>query len=79
MPSFALPSARAEASRRNGAMSRGPKAPEGKARSSQNALKHGFRAQKHVVLPGEIATEFEALEAARAARRPRLISCPARD
>jgi hypothetical protein len=56
--------ARAEASRRNGAKSSGPKSPEGKARSAQNALKHGFRAQKHILLPGESASEFAALEAA---------------
>jgi hypothetical protein len=64
MPSFGLPSARAEASRRNGAKSRGPKTPEGKGRSAQNALKHGLRAQKHVVLPDEDAAAFKALEAA---------------
>ena len=64
MPSFGLPSARAEASRRNGAKSCGPKTPEGKTRSAQNALKHGFRAQKHIVLPSEDAAAFEALEAA---------------
>jgi hypothetical protein len=64
MPSFGLPSARAEASRRNGAKSRGPKTPEGKARSAQNGLKHGFRAQKHIVLPGESAAEFQAFEEA---------------
>ena len=58
-----LSAARAEASRRNGAKSRGPKTPQGKARSSQNALKHGLRAQKYVVLPNENATEFKALEA----------------
>ena len=59
-----LSPARAEASRRNGARSRGPKTPEGKARSAQNALKHGLRAQKCVVLPGEDAAAFAALEAA---------------
>jgi hypothetical protein len=36
----------------------------GKARSSQNALKHGLRAQKYLVLPEEDAGEFAALEAA---------------
>ena len=56
--------ARAEASRQNGAKSRGPKTAEGRARSAQNALKHGMRAQKHLVLPDEDAAEFDALEAA---------------
>jgi hypothetical protein len=59
-----LSPARAAASRRNGAKSRGPKTPEGKARSCQNALKHGLRAQKHMVLPGESPAAFEALETA---------------
>ena len=65
-PRAAVPvsNARAEASRRNGAKSRGPKTPEGKARSAQNALKHGMRAQKYVVLPEEDAAAFAALEAA---------------
>jgi hypothetical protein len=65
-PRAAVPvsNARAAASRRNGARSRGSKTPEGKARSSQNALKHGLRADKHVVLPDEDAAEFHALEAA---------------
>ena len=56
--------ARAEASRKNGTKSRGPKTPEGKARSAQNALKHGMRAQKYVVLPEEDADEFAELQAA---------------
>jgi hypothetical protein len=55
--------ARAEASRRNGAKSRGPRTPQGKARSSRNALKHGLRAQKHVVLPQEDAAEFARFQA----------------
>ena len=65
-PCAAVPvsNARAEASRRNGAKSRGPKTPEGRARSAQNALKHGMRAQKHLVLPDEDGAEFAALEAA---------------
>ena len=59
-----ISNARAEASRKNGARSRGPKTAEGKARSAQNALKHGMRAHKHVLLPQEDAAEFAALEAA---------------
>jgi hypothetical protein len=59
-----LAAARAAASRRNGAKSRGPKTIEGKARSAQNALKHGFRAQKFVVVGGENPQEFAALETA---------------
>ena len=55
--------ARAEASRKNGAKSRGPKTLEGKARSAQNALKHGMRAQEYIVLAEEDAGEFAGLEA----------------
>jgi hypothetical protein len=65
-PGAAVPvsNARAEASRRNGARSRGPRTPEGKARAAQNSLKHGMRAQKYLVLPEEDAKEFAGLEAA---------------
>jgi hypothetical protein len=56
--------ARAAASRKNGAKSRGPKTAEGKARAARNALKHGLRAGKHVLLPDEDSAEFEALETA---------------
>ena len=65
-PRAAVPmsNARTEASRKNGAKSRGPKTAEGKARSARNALKHGMRAQKHVVMPQEDGAEFAALEAA---------------
>ena len=56
--------ARAAASRRNGAKSRGPKTPAGKARSAQNALRHGMRALRYVVLPDEDGVAFQALEAA---------------
>jgi hypothetical protein len=42
----------------------GPGRPQSKARSAQNALKHGMRAQKYLVLPDEDAAEFAGLEAA---------------
>jgi hypothetical protein len=57
-----ISNARAEASRKNGAKSRGPKTEEGRTRSAQNALKHGMRAEKYVLLPDEDAAEFAALE-----------------
>jgi hypothetical protein len=59
-----LSPARAEASRRNGAKSRGPVTPEGKARSSRNALTHGLCAEHHVVVEGESPEKFAAFEAA---------------
>jgi hypothetical protein len=59
-----LSPARAEASRRNGAKSKGPKTAEGKARSARNALKHGLRAEKFVVVGDEDPQEFAAFEAA---------------
>jgi hypothetical protein len=65
-PRAAVPisNARAVASRKNGAKSRGPRTAEGKARAAQNAVKHGMRAQKYVVLPDEDAVEFAALQTA---------------
>jgi hypothetical protein len=59
-----ISSGRAEASRKNGAKSRGPRTEEGRARSAQLSLKHGMRAQKYVLLPDEDAAEF-----ARSTRR----------
>ena len=56
-----LSAARAAANRRNGAKSCGPKTPEGKARSAKNALKHGLRAEKFVLLHDEDAGAFEAM------------------
>jgi hypothetical protein len=52
-------SARAAASRANGAKSRGPRTPEGQARASQNALRHGLRATKHLLLAGESPAELK--------------------
>lgn len=47
------------ANRENALKSTGPKTPEGKSRSSMNALKHGLSAQTMVV-PGEDAAQLEA-------------------
>jgi len=60
--SISLSPARAAASRRNGARSQGPRTSTGKARSAQNALRHGLCAQKFVVLRDEDAQAFAALE-----------------
>jgi hypothetical protein len=60
----AVSNARAAASRKNGARSRGPRTAEGKARAAQNAVKHGIRALKYVVLPDESAADFHAFEEA---------------
>jgi hypothetical protein len=57
-------SARAAASRANGAESRGPRTAAGKARSSQNALRHGLCAKKHLLLPDDSRAQFAALETA---------------
>ncbi len=64
---------RAEISRRNGRLSRGPKSPETKLRSRMNALKHGMTAR--ILLPGEdedafrrhVADFLDALEPRNAA------------
>lgn len=41
--------------------STGPTSPDGKARSSQNSLKHGLCSQK-LILPNENAAEFEEVK-----------------
>jgi len=51
---------RIRASRENGALSNGPKTPEGKLRSSQNNFRHGILAQT-IVLGDEDGDAFNEL------------------
>jgi hypothetical protein len=51
---------RKRSSRANGSLSRGPVTPEGKQRSSQNAVTHGLLATC-LVLPGESSDEFQSV------------------
>ena len=51
---------KSETARLNGAKSHGPKTPEGKAKSSQNALRHGLTAN-FPTLPTESEEDFQTL------------------
>ncbi len=51
--------AKLAANARNAQQSTGPRTPEGKARSAQNARKHGLTANDLMVLPSETAEELE--------------------
>jgi hypothetical protein len=50
------------ANRENAKYSTGPKSPEGKSRSAENAIRHGLAAGR-LIIPGECKAEYEALEA----------------
>jgi len=66
--------AQVQANRLNSRKSTGPRTAEGKARSSQNRLSHGFFSRK-VVLEGESQEEFDALRSALIAEhQPRTIT-----
>jgi hypothetical protein len=58
------PTARTLASRTNGAKSLGPRTAAGKARSARNALTHGLRARRLILLDDEDAAEFRAFASA---------------
>src|SRR3954447_2975044 len=73
-PTFLRKPTRAETSRANGARSLGPATPEGKARSSRNALAHGLRARS--LTPVTALGETRAVLDAHLAAYRRELSAP---
>ena len=57
---MAITAAQMAANQANAQHSTGPRTPEGKTNSAQNALRHGFRSRT-VLLPGDDPAEYEAL------------------
>src|SRR6476620_9928916 len=53
---------RSDTARANGAKSRGPKSPETKEKSSQNALRHGLTARHTLLLACENAEQLNQLQ-----------------
>src|SRR5579872_5663426 len=69
-----MSSKKSQSSRANGSKSQGPATPAGRARSSQNALRHGLRASS-LVLPHESARDFQdLLDAYRAEFAPQTLA-----
>lgn len=60
--SYFANSPRAEASRKNGAKSKGPVTVDGKVCASRNSLKHGLRAKTTILLEGEDEAAFTAMD-----------------
>ncbi len=67
---MAISEAKLEANRRNAKLSSGPRSPEGKRRSSQNAVTHGLRAETLILLDEDPQALDDRREAWRACLLP---------